>query len=50
LIAEVSAIPKPIPIREEVVNCETDLPEISPILLRFANLILILALEADESK
>lgn len=43
--------PKPIatPTRVDAVNYETDLPWMSAILLAFANLRLILALEAEES-
>jgi hypothetical protein len=43
----VRAIPKPIPAKDEVVNYDVALPEISPMLLRLANLILILPLDAE---
>lgn len=49
-IALERAIPSPIPISEEVVYYDTALPEISPILFRFANLILMDALDADDSR
>ena len=46
----VKAIPSPIPINEDVVNYEVALPDMSPMLFLFANLILMLPLEADASK
>ena len=46
----VRAIPKPIPASDEVVNYEVALPEISPMLLRLANLIFMLPREADASR
>jgi hypothetical protein len=42
--------PIPTPPRVEAVNYETLFPEISPTLFLFANLTLMLALEAAESK
>jgi hypothetical protein len=42
--------PKPTPINDEAVNYETLFPDISPILFLFANLMLILALEAEDNR
>lgn len=42
--------PRPTPIRVEAVNYDTLFPEMSPILFLFANLTLMLARDADESK
>lgn len=50
LITEVKNMPKPIPTREEVVYWDTALPEMSPMLFLLANLMLMEALEADESR
>ena len=46
LITDESIIPRPIPISDDVVNYDTDLPEISPMLFRLANLTLIDARDA----
>ena len=46
LIMELSAIPRPMPNSDDVVNYETALPEMSPILFCFANLTLMEAREA----
>ena len=50
LITWESIEPRVIPIREEVVNWETDFPEMSPILFLLANLTLMEALLAAANK
>lgn len=50
LIKLVSPMPRPIPIRLEVVNWLTDLPEMSPMLFLLANLMLMEPLLADASR
>lgn len=47
---EVSALPRHMPAIDEVVNWETDLPEMSPTLFLLANLKLIWALDADANR
>ena len=42
--------PRPTPNKVDAVNWDTLLPEISPILFRFANCTFILALDAADSK
>ena len=50
LITYESTLPRHIPTSEDVVNCDTDLPEMSPTLLRLANLRLIYARDAAANK
>ena len=50
LIKLVSPMPRPIPIKLEVVNWLTDLPEMSPMLFLLANLMLMEPLLADASR
>jgi hypothetical protein len=42
--------PRPTPIKVDAVNYDTLFPDMSPILFLFANLTLILARDAEESK
>ena len=42
--------PSPTPTKVDAVNWDTLFPDMSPILFLFANLTLILARDADESK
>lgn len=42
--------PSPTPIKVDAVNYDTLFPEMSPMLFLFANLALILARDAEESK
>ena len=50
LISFVKPIPRDIPSNELVVNYDVALPEMSPILLAFANCIFILPLDAEASR
>lgn len=49
IIFEINS-PQAPPISVEAVNCETLLPDISPMLLFFDSCMLILALDADANK
>lgn len=42
--------PRPTPIKVDAVNYDTLFPDMSPMLFLFANLTLILARDAEESK
>lgn len=50
LIRPEITIPRPIPNKDAVVYCDVDLPEMSPMLLAFANRMFMLPLDAEASK
>lgn len=50
LMNELKALPNIMPKIDDVVNCETDFPEMSPTLLHLANLKLIWARDAEANK